>query len=145
MLGKAVRARRKRAVPMLESPRLTLIVRWGRDVIPETGENGAAGYPGNIGWTIDPDRDGPAEMASYLRYLPAAYTGLSGTPEAIARSATAWGVKYAKIDEGSADGYGMAHTADVFLVDAAGSLRARFPFGTEPGPIAAELRPQLCP
>ena len=34
--------------------------------------------------SIDPDRDGPAEMASYLEYLPDAYTGLSGTPEAIA-------------------------------------------------------------
>ena len=89
--------------------------------------------------SIDPERDGQAEMASYLRYLPDAYTGLSGTPEAIARAATAWGVKYAKIDEGTDDGYGMAHTADVFLVDAAGTLRARFPFGTEAGPITAEV------
>lgn len=38
-------------------PRLTLLVRWGKDVIPETGENGAAGFPGNIAWTVDPDRD----------------------------------------------------------------------------------------
>ena len=89
--------------------------------------------------SIDPDRDGPTEMASYLRYLPDAYTGLSGTPEAIAPNAAAWGVKYAKIDEGTDDGYGMAHTADVFLVDAAGNLRARFPFGTEAGPITAEV------
>jgi protein SCO1 len=89
--------------------------------------------------SIDPDRDGPPEMASYLRYLPEAYTGLSGTPEAIARAASAWGVKYAKVDEGTGDGYGMAHTADVFLVDAAGTLRARFPFGTEAGPITAEV------
>ena len=29
-------------------------------------------------------------------------------------------MKYAKVDEGDRDGYGMAHTADVFLVDAAG-------------------------
>src|SRR5262245_31933506 len=26
--------------------RLTLIVRWGKDVIPETGDNGAAAFPG---------------------------------------------------------------------------------------------------
>jgi cytochrome oxidase Cu insertion factor (SCO1/SenC/PrrC family) len=90
--------------------------------------------------SIDPDRDGPTEMASYLRYLPAAYTGLSGTPEAIARTASAWGVKYAKVDEGTGDAYGMAHTADVFLVDAAGNVRGQFPFGTEAGQIAAEVR-----
>ena len=89
--------------------------------------------------SIDPERDGPPEMASYLRYLPTAYTGLSGTPESIARTAAAWGVKYARVDEGTGDGYGMAHTADVFLVDAVGELRARFPFGTEAGPITAEV------
>ena len=47
--------------------RLTLIVRWGKDVIPETGENGAAGYPGNIAWTMDPDRDVLATIQRQLR------------------------------------------------------------------------------
>jgi hypothetical protein len=47
--------------------RLTLIVRWGKDVIPETGENGAAGYPGNIAWTVDPDRDLLATVRKQLR------------------------------------------------------------------------------
>jgi uncharacterized protein YjaZ len=48
-------------------PRLTLIVRWGKDVIPETGENGTAGYPGNVGWTVDPDRDVLATIRTQLR------------------------------------------------------------------------------
>jgi hypothetical protein len=48
-------------------PRLTLIVRWGKDVIPETGETGAAGYPGNIGWTVDPDRDVLTTIRTQLR------------------------------------------------------------------------------
>jgi uncharacterized protein YjaZ len=47
--------------------RLTLIVRWGKDVIPETGENGAAGFPGNIAWTMDPDRDALAIIRGQLR------------------------------------------------------------------------------
>jgi hypothetical protein len=37
----------------------------------------------------------------------------------------------------------MAHTADVFLVDAAGRLRARFPFGTTPETMAGFLRTLL--
>jgi protein SCO1/2 len=90
--------------------------------------------------SIDPDRDGPREMASYLKYLPTAYTGLSGSPDEIAANARRWGVKYAKVDEGSPDGYAMAHTADVFLVDAQGRLRGRYPFGTEPGPITAAVK-----
>jgi hypothetical protein len=48
-------------------PRLTLIVRWGKDVIPETGENGAAGFPGNVSWTVDPDRDVLSTIRTQLR------------------------------------------------------------------------------
>ncbi len=48
-------------------PRLTLIVRWGKDVIPETGENGTAAYPGNVMWTLDPDRDARVTIRTQLR------------------------------------------------------------------------------
>jgi hypothetical protein len=48
-------------------PRLTLIVRWGKDVIPETGENGTASYPGNVMWTLDPDRDAKETIRTQLR------------------------------------------------------------------------------
>jgi uncharacterized protein YjaZ len=37
--------------------RLKLIVRTGKDVIPETGETATAVAPAEILWTIDPDRD----------------------------------------------------------------------------------------
>ncbi|HVH42397.1 MAG TPA: DUF2268 domain-containing putative Zn-dependent protease [Labilithrix sp.] len=48
-------------------PRLTLIVRFGKDVIPETGESGAAGFPGNVGLTLDPDRDVLATIRRFVR------------------------------------------------------------------------------
>jgi protein SCO1/2 len=89
--------------------------------------------------SIDPERDDVAAMKSYLRYLPRAFIGLSGSPTEVRRNADLWGVKYARIDQGSASGYAMAHTADVFLVDAQGRLRAHFPFGTSAGPIADAL------
>lgn len=47
--------------------RITLILRWGKDVIPETGENCTAGYPGNLQWTVDPDRDVLAIAQKELR------------------------------------------------------------------------------
>ncbi len=90
--------------------------------------------------SIDPERDDVAAMNQYLRYLPKAYVGLSGTPEDIRRNADAWGVKYARMETDSANGYAMAHTADVFLVDGEGMLRAHFPFGTQADPIAAALQ-----
>ena len=93
--------------------------------------------------SVDPERDGVEEMASYMRYLPKQYIGLSGSPDEILRNTQAWGVKYAKVDEGSPGGYAMAHTADVFLVDAQGNLRARFPFGTGSEAITAAVRELL--
>ena len=48
-------------------------------------------------------------------------------------------MRYAKQVEAEAGAYGMAHTADIFLVDGSGRLRADFPFGTPVEPIAASL------
>lgn len=96
--------------------------------------------PRTVFVSIDPERDTPAAMKSYLRYLPSAYIGLSGTPDDIRLAASAWGVQYAKIETGSAGGYAMAHTADVYLVDAQGRLRAHFPFGTDAAAMTASLR-----
>jgi protein SCO1/2 len=104
-------------------------------VLLTTGEG-----PRAVFVSIDPERDDAAAMKQYLRYLPKAYVGLSGTPADVRRNADAWGVKYARIDTASANGYAMAHTADVFLVDAQGMLRAHFPFGTKADPIAASVQ-----
>ncbi len=93
--------------------------------------------------SIDPERDDPAAMNSYLKYLPKAYVGLSGTPAEVRRNADGWGVKYARIEQESAAGYAMAHTADIFLVDAQGMLRARFPFGTAAEPMIEAVRALL--
>jgi protein SCO1 len=104
-------------------------------VLLTTGEG-----PRAVFVSIDPERDDPAAMKQYLQYLPKAYVGLSGTPSDVRRNADAWGVKYARIDTASANGYAMAHTADIFLVDAQGMLRAHFPFGTKAAPIAASVQ-----
>ena len=46
-------------------------------------------------------------------------------------TADAWGVRYARVEEADPAAYSMSHTADVFVVDGAGQLRARLPFGTD--------------
>ena len=93
--------------------------------------------------SIDPERDTVAAMKSYLKHLPPFYTGLTGSPAEVRTAADAWGVKYAKVETGSASDYAMAHTADVYLVDAQGRLRAHFPFGTQAGPMTALLKTLL--
>jgi protein SCO1/2 len=82
--------------------------------------------------TIDPARDDAAAMKQYLSFYNAGFIGLTGSAAEIRRAADAWGVQYARMDNGSANGYAMAHTADAFLVDAAGRLRDRIWFGAGP-------------
>jgi protein SCO1/2 len=101
-----------------------------------------------VGWgttavfaSIDPERDTPAFLKDWVDFLPEGFQAVTGTPEAIRATAADWGVQYARIDtEGGADAYSMAHTADVYLVDAEGRLRATFPYGTEAEPIMATVR-----
>ncbi len=90
--------------------------------------------------SVDPERDTTAWLREYVRFLPAGFTALTGTPEAIRSTADAWGVRYARVETGVAGAYSMSHTAEVYLVDANGVLRAHFPFGTESDVMTAVLR-----
>lgn len=90
--------------------------------------------------SVDPERDTPAWLSEFVRFMPAGFTAATGTPDEVRTVADAWGVRYARVDEGDPDAYTMSHTADVFLVDAAGRLRASFPFGTDAPTMTAVLR-----
>jgi len=80
--------------------------------------------------TVDPERDTQAALGEWLRYLPEGFVALTGSPSAIASAADAYGVRYARVDSGSAAGYAMSHTAFVYLIDGDGRLRLTFPFGS---------------
>lgn len=90
--------------------------------------------------TIDPERDTTASLAEYVKYLAQGYQAATGTAAQIRATADAWGVRYARDQGPTASAYGMSHTADVFLVDGAGLLRAKFPFGTQSGAMTAVVR-----
>ena len=90
--------------------------------------------------SVDPERDTTTWLREYGRYLPTAFTTLTGSADSIRSTADAWGVHYAKVETGIAGAYSMSHTADVFLVDATGTIRASFPFGTSSEAMTAVLR-----
>ncbi len=115
------------------------------DVCPATiGTVGAAirAAPGDVRAvfvTIDPARDTQAWLREYRTVMPAAFTPVTGTDAAIAATAAAWHVRYARVDGNTPEAYAMAHTADVFLVDRDGVLRGDFPFGTSDGAMTATI------
>ncbi len=94
--------------------------------------------------TIDPERDTPDVMQRYVGHFDQLFSqkfkGLSGTPEEIAAAAKQYHVKYEKKETGSADGYSMGHTAEVYLIDPQFNWRMTFPFGIKAEEMAADLK-----
>ena len=93
--------------------------------------------------TVDPERDTPTWLEEYDRYLPPGFTTLTGAPDRIRATADAWGVRYAKVASDRPDTYSMSHTADVYLIDAAGRLRGAFPFGTTAEQMEGAIRAMI--
>jgi protein SCO1/2 len=90
--------------------------------------------------SVDPERDTVEWLGEYVRYLPQGFSALTGTSVEVRAAADAWGVRYAKVETGTPGEYSMSHTAEVYLVDGSGTLRAHFPFGTQADAVVATLR-----
>ena len=90
--------------------------------------------------TVDPERDTVAALRDYLRYMTDEFLALTGTSSEIRAAADGYGVTYARVETGSAGGYSMAHTAEVYLIDQHGRLRAHYPFATKASLIVGDLR-----
>jgi protein SCO1/2 len=90
--------------------------------------------------SVDPERDTLPWLAEFVRFMPDGFTAVTGTAAEVRATADAWGVRYARVETDDPEAYSMSHTADVFVIDGAGQLRARFPFGTEAETMVAVLR-----
>jgi protein SCO1/2 len=88
--------------------------------------------------TVDPARDDPAAMKRYVDFYGMDFTGLTGSPAAIADAARAWGVTFEQLPADGAAGYAMAHSTESYLVDAEGMLRHHVFYGA-PAELIAEL------
>ena len=89
--------------------------------------------------TVDPERDTPAALKTYLSSFNPGLRALGGDEAAIARVAKAYKVFYRKVplDGG---GYTMDHTAMVYLMDKTGAFVAPFSLKRTAEAAAADLR-----
>lgn len=72
--------------------------------------------------TVDPERDGPAEVGKYADLFDSPVIGLTGSPSQIARVKKDFGIFSAKV--GTGDNYTVDHTASVLLFDKAGKFQS---------------------
>ena len=93
--------------------------------------------------TVDPERDTPEALASYVDLFDPRIIGLTGTPEQIAEVARAYRVYYAKVQPPDATTYTMDHSAFVYLMAADGRLLAYFRHGTPAAEITAAIAAHL--
>jgi protein SCO1/2 len=89
--------------------------------------------------SIDPERDTPELLKSYVSNVSDRIVGITGEPEKIAAMAKAFGIFARKVDLEGGD-YTMDHTASVLLLDHAGAFAGTIAYGENPDTAIEKLR-----
>ena len=89
--------------------------------------------------TVDPERDTPQLMHSYLSSFDHHIRGFTGTPEQVAKIAREYRVYFKKVptDDG---GYLMDHSAVIYLMGASGNLVGVIPYQEDDATALTKLR-----
>jgi protein SCO1/2 len=92
--------------------------------------------------TVDPERDTPEVLKTYLSNFNPGIRGLTGTVDEVMAAAKTYRAYARKVPQENGD-YSMDHTAVVYLMDKQGRFVAPFNLKRSPDEAAAELRPYL--
>ena len=76
--------------------------------------------------SVDPERDTPPVLKDYLRMFDPSITGLTGTPDQIAKIKADWKVYSAKVPQEGSDDYTVDHSAYTYFRGPDGALIALF-------------------
>ncbi|MEL6435557.1 MAG: SCO family protein [Pseudomonadota bacterium] len=89
--------------------------------------------------TVDPERDTPEMLGTYLTSQSDRITGITGDPEQVREMLRGFNVYFKKFDEDEY-GYNMDHTASVFLLDSNGDFRKTISYGENTETAIQKLR-----
>lgn len=92
--------------------------------------------------TVDPERDTPEMVKSYMSAFGPRFVGLTGSPEAVREAAKVYRVYYQKRPLEGGD-YTMDHSSIIYLMGPDGRYVAHYQIETGPDGIAADLRKRL--
>jgi protein SCO1/2 len=93
--------------------------------------------------TIDPERDTPEALDSYVKLFDPRLVGLTGTKQQIAQVAREYRVYYAKVERTGESAYLMDHSSLIYLMDPQGHFVALFNPRTDVDDMATGLRDHL--
>jgi protein SCO1/2 len=93
--------------------------------------------------TLDPERDTPQLLASYVPAFDKRFVGLYGTPEQTARTAKDFKVFYSKVPGKEPGSYTIDHMAGSYVFDQDGRLRLFIRHGVPADSIVHDIRQLL--
>lgn len=105
--------------------------------LDEMGPRGDAIQP--ILMTVDPERDTPQVLKSYVSNFHPRLVGLTGSPENVAAAAKAYRVYYKKAPGADAENYLMDHSSIIYLMGTEGEFLKHFTYMTDARQLAKEL------
>jgi protein SCO1/2 len=94
--------------------------------------------------TVDPERDDPATMKSYIAAFHPRMVGLTGAPEEIERVTRDYGAFYAPVPQQGGD-YAMDHSGFILLMGPAGEYLTHFESDVGAEELAQELDRRVGP
>jgi protein SCO1/2 len=89
--------------------------------------------------TIDPARDTPELMKSYVGNVSDRITGITGDPAKVEAMARSYSIYFKRVELEGGD-YTMDHTASVLLLDRTGDFAGTIAYGENPETAIAKLK-----
>lgn len=89
--------------------------------------------------TVDPARDTPERLRTYLAQFDPSFVGISGSEAQIAQLLKDYGISAAKHPVKGTNEYSMSHSSYLYFLDRQGRQRSMMPFGRPAADIAHDL------
>ncbi len=89
--------------------------------------------------SVDPERDTPQQLATYLDYFDPNFIGMTGTVQEIQPIASQFGIFFERQPGSENTGYLVDHSSAVTLIDPEGRVRMIFTYGTKGEDMASDL------
>jgi protein SCO1/2 len=89
--------------------------------------------------SVDPERDSPAVLDTYVHYFDESFVGITGSKAEIDALGDPFGVYYEKGEGSEATGYLMIHSTRFYLIDPEGNARVAYPHETTDDQVLADL------
>lgn len=90
--------------------------------------------------TVDPERDTPALLKSYMANFDPTFLALYTTPDKLTALAKAYKIYFKKVEGKTPTSYSMDHSAGSYVYDTKGQLRLFTRFGSGPKLLTEDIR-----